>query len=234
MGSILASAIINKAATLLFDANNVKWARTELLGWLNDAQRSIVSMIPEANSTQTVLQMVSGSRQALPSGSWMLLDVVRNMGSAGTTPGRAIARVDRTTLDESNPTWQSDTATASVSVYIYSMRDRMNFYVYPPSNGSNRVEIIYSKLPTDVAEGSAIEIQDIYQPAIMDYMLSRAFSKESPYANPQKALQYHQSFMMFVMSNARDAASLAAAMGALGWNIQQTMGVAAGGTPPAV
>ena len=229
MGTILGSAIINKAATLLFDANNVKWARSELLSWVNDAQRAIVSMIPEANSTLLVHQLVAGVRQPLPAGTWMLLDVVRNMGTAGTTPGRAIQRVDRVTLDESNPSWQSATSAAEATVYMYSLRDRGAFLIYPPSTGSNRVELFYSKHPVDIAEASAIGVEDIYVPAIVDYVLARAFSKETQYGNPSKAAQYNQSFTLFVMANARDAASLAAAMGALGMNVAPTLGVAVGG-----
>jgi len=185
MGTILASAVINKCATLLFDSNNVKWSRAELLGWVNDGQRSIVSMIPEASATMTVLQLVVGARQTIPNDGYILLDIVRNMGSGGATPGRAIARVDRSTLDESNPLWQSDAATATQTVYMYNLRDRKSFYVYPPCTGANRAEIIYSKLPTDLAEGGAIGIDDIYQPALLDYVLARAFSKQSQYADPQ-------------------------------------------------
>ncbi len=230
MGTITGTVIVNKVATLLFDANNVKWARAELLGWLNDAQRAIVSMVPEAGATQVNVTLVTGTRQSLPADNWMLLEVTRNMGSAGTTPGRALQRVDKVTLDESQPTWRADTAAAVQTVYMYSLRDRHAFDVWPPSNAANRVEVIYSKMPTDIAEGSAIGIADIYQPAIMDYILSRAHSKGSPYADASKAGMYWQSFGMFIATNVSDANALTAVMGALQANAPATLGTSGAGS----
>ncbi len=234
MGTITAEAIINKAATVLMDVANVKWSRDELLGWLNDGQRSIVSMVPEASSTITTISMTSGTRQSLPAGAWMLLDVTRNMGANGSTPGRAVQRIDRHTLDESNPNWQSATPVTSIKCYMYSLRDRSHFYVHPPADGTTKVEVIYSAHPTDISvENTAIGIHDMYQPALLDYMLARAFSKKSQYSDPAAATAYFNAFTLFVVTNAQDAAQLTSMLGALRENIAPTVGTTPGGPAPA-
>jgi len=90
MGTVTAGTIISKAATQLIDISGVRWTRAELLGWLNDGLRQIVVMQPNASATRSAVQLAAGTRQTLPSGGWMLLSVYRNMGTTGTTPGRAV------------------------------------------------------------------------------------------------------------------------------------------------
>lgn len=83
MGTILASAIINKAANQLTDSTNVRWTRVELLGWLNDGQRQIVLMTPASTNKVQTVQLVAGTRQSIPTDGWTLLEVIRSMGQIG-------------------------------------------------------------------------------------------------------------------------------------------------------
>lgn len=213
MGSIVVSAVIDKAATVLFDVNNVKWGRSELLKWFNDAQRALVSLVPEASAVTANLQLTSGARQSLPSGANQLLEVVRNMGTNGSTAGRMVKRVDRAVFDETNPTWYSDSSNVVTTMYMYNLRDRSKFYVYPPSPGTNYLEIIYSATPTELAENATITVDDIWVPALLDYMLWRAHSKDANFADANKAQTYFQSYSMYVKGQAADAAKLASEMG---------------------
>lgn len=222
MGTITGTSILNKAAILLFDTNNVKWPRGELLTYLNDGARAIVALVPEASATTSSLQLAVGSRQSLPAGSNMLLEVTRNMGTNGTTPGRALKRVDKAILDETNPTWYSDTSNVIATLFMYTTRDKQTFYVYPPSPGTNYVEIITSVIPTEQAEGSAIQISDVYVPALLDYILWRAYSKEAPYANANKADVYLKSFSMYVTQHTTDASKTSVEMGNLLTPVMQT------------
>lgn len=218
MGSQTAASIINKAAIILFDANNIKWSRTELLGWLNDAQRALVALVPEASSKVVSVVTVPGSRQTLPADGHMLLEISRNMGTTpGTTPGRVPRRIDRAIFEESNPNWSADTAAVAATVYMYNIRDKLAYYVYPPSLGTGFLEVIYSAIPVDLAEANPILVADTYTPALLDYLLWRAKSKDASFAgNFDEAQAYYKSFMTFVIANSTDSARLAADMGALG------------------
>lgn len=183
MGTVTAQTILNKAAIQLTDIANIRWTRAELLSWLNDGMRQIVVIQPSASSTTSVVKLDAGTRQTIPDDGWLLLAIYRNMGTTGTTPGRAIRIVSREILDGFNPNWHTDTAKAEVRNYIYTNQDQLAFYVYPPNTGTQYVELNYSAQPTDLtSESQVIPIFDIFQSALVDYILFRACSKDAEYA----------------------------------------------------
>lgn len=183
MGTVTAGAIIDKAVIQLIDISGVRWTRAELLKWLNDGLRQIVLMQPNAMNTPGAVQLVAGTRQLLPTGGWMLLGVYRNMGTTGTTPGRAVRIISRELLDAFNPDWHTTTASAVTKNYIYDLQDQTAYYVYPPSTGTNYLEINYSLQPTDLtSESQAIPMFDVYQGPLLDYIMFRACTKDAEYA----------------------------------------------------
>ena len=197
MGTVTAKAILDKATIQLTDIANIRWTRSELLSWLNDGMRQIVVIQPSASSTTSVIKLDAGTRQTIPDDGWLLLAIYRNMGTTGTTPGRAIRIISREIIDGFNPDWHSDTAKAEVRNYIYTNQDQLAFYVYPPNTGTQYVELNYSAQPADLTgETQVIPIFDIFQSALVDYILYRACSKDAQYA-PGLALaqQYSTSFV---------------------------------------
>ena len=183
MGTVTAGAIIDKAVIQLIDISGVRWTRAELLKWLNDGLRQIVLMQPNAMNTPGAVQLVAGTRQLLPTGGWMLLGVYRNMGTTGTTPGRAVRIISRELLDAFNPDWHTTAASAVTKNYIYDLQDQTAYYVYPPSTGTNYLEINYSLQPTDLtSESQAIPMFDVYQGPLLDYIMFRACTKDAEYA----------------------------------------------------
>ncbi len=190
MGTILASEVIGKVQIVLQDTTGVRWPdSTELLGWLNDGQREVLIYKPNAHVHNESMPLSAGTKQSLPDGAIQLVDVVRNMGADGNTPGRAIRIVTREILDAQNPDWHTMTPAAVTKHYTYSPFDPKRFYVYPPATGSAKAEVIYSAVPEDVASLSApISLDDIYQNVLVDYILYRAYSKDTDYAaNPGRA-----------------------------------------------
>jgi hypothetical protein len=178
VATITAKNLIDKAATLLFDVTNIKWSRAEWLGWFNTGQRAIVILHPNSNNTVAVVKLVAGARQSIPSHGWLLLDMLRNMGTTGTVPGRAIRIVSRKLLDAFNPNWNSDTASSVVRNYWFDMQDQTAFFVYPPNDGTGYIELNYSNVPTDATDETLVmTIPDSYEQALLDYMLFRACSK---------------------------------------------------------
>ena len=185
MGTILASALIDRAAIQLHDVNNIEWARTEWLAWLNQAQRAIALAQPAANSIIASVALVAGARQTLPAAGWMVLDVFCNMGTNGTTPGKSIRITSRQQLDGFLPNWRGASANNTVKHFMTDPQDQAAFYVYPPSPGTNYVQISYAATPAAVSsESTAISISDIYEPALLDYMLYRAASKHNADGRP--------------------------------------------------
>lgn len=195
MATITVASVIAKVQTILQDTTGVRWPEAELLGWLNDGQREIVLYKPNAYVRTTAVQLSAGTKQSLPTDGVQLIDLARNMGTGGTTPGRSIRIVPREVLDAQVPNWHSGTANAEVRHYTYSVLNPRTFYVYPPQPAASRgyVEIIYGALPTDATSNSTISVDDIYQPALVDYMLYRAYSKDSEFSADQSRPAAHQA-----------------------------------------
>lgn len=197
MGTITAKSIIDKASTQLLDPTNVRWTRTELLGWVNDAQRQIVVLQPNATNKVSTIQLAAGTRQSIPSDGWTLLNVIRYMGTNGTTPGRALRVVSQQIMDAYDPNWHAANPSLVPKSYIFDQQDQTVFYVYPPNTGRGYVQVNYSPEPADLTnENQAIVVRDIFETAILDYVLYRANSKDAEYA-PGLALAsgYLQTFM---------------------------------------
>lgn len=183
MSTITAASIINKASVLLLDPSNVRWSRTELLGWINDGQRQIVVMSPNATNKVATIQLAAGTRQSIPSDGWTLLNVIRYMGTDGLRPGRAVRVISQQLLDSYNPNWHAETPSVAPQSYMFDQQDQTAFYVYPPNTGSGYVQINYSPEPADLtSESQTIAVRDIFQTALLDYVLYRACSKDAEYA----------------------------------------------------
>lgn len=195
MGTILASAIVDKAERLLNDPANDRWSEAELLGWLNDGQRQIALMRPDASVTNGNITLVAGTKQSIPSSGLRLLDVTRNMGVGGSTPGSAVTLIDRDKLDSARPGWHTDQSGVIVRHYMVDERNPKNFYVYPPANASSpTVEAIYSISPADVTINNPITLDDIFEGPLLDFILFRAYSADSEFSDAQQATMHYGAF----------------------------------------
>lgn len=198
MATITTASIIARAGVLIQDATNVRWPAQELLDWLNDGQREIVLFKPEASVTNaSVLLTASLTKQSIPAAGIVLLDVVRNMGVAGATPGDAIRIVSRDVLDSQLPGWHSQAnADGKIKHYMFDPRDPKTYYVYPQAPATALyVELVYSSSPSVATNNGNITIDDIYANALLDYILYRCYSKDSSFAaNAQLAAAHYQLF----------------------------------------
>jgi len=193
--TIIASTIIDRASKQLLDITNVRWARADLLDWLSVGQRLITVMQPNSTNTITTIKLASGTRQSLPADGWTLLDVLRNMGTDGATPGRAVRVISRKLLDAFKPTWHSDTKSATVQNYLFDPQDQTAFFVYPPSNGTNYIEINYSAIPAPLtSESTALSVPDAYEEPLVHYVMFRALSKNAEWAGSPQADMYLNLF----------------------------------------
>lgn len=204
--AIAASKVLARVRSLLVDDGTAyRWSTAELLKYLSDGQRTIAAAFPDQVTKVSNILLVEGTRQSLPSDGESLVTVYRNMGVAGTTPGRAVRLIKREILDDQNPNWHADAKVTAVYNYIYDPNDPTAFFVYPPSNGLGYVQINYSYNPAELtADTDNITVGDIYLTPLVDYVLYRAHQKDSDEAAGQEKANTHlQAFMMFLA--ARDS-----------------------------
>lgn len=193
MGTITGTQIVSRARRVLQDqaTGGTRWLDAEMLDWINDAQREIVIVKPEASSVIADVTCVAGTKQTIPSTGIRLLSVIRNVA------GKSIRRVDRNVMDSENPDWHNVTASNTADHYIFDEDAPTTFYLYPPQTVSpGQIEINYSNSPTDLSVLSdTISLPDIYMNPVLDFVLYRAYSKDTEYAgNSQRAASHYQAF----------------------------------------
>jgi hypothetical protein len=201
--AITAQSIIHRVVDILQDTTSVRWPVSELVRYLNDGQREVVLYRPDATIKSATVACDAGPKQTLPDDGAKLIDVIRNSASAGTN--KAVRMVAREVLDAQIPNWYGLTGELDVVHFTYDPRDPQTFFVYPPALTTTRVDITYSAFPTDVSEPAAgstyddvsgnLDLPDIYGNVVTDYILYRAYSKDSEYAgNAQRAQAHYGAF----------------------------------------
>lgn len=189
--------ILDRASIILQDNTNVRFPNDELLKFFNDAQKEVVLHRPDAKMVNESFSCANGSKQELPAAALRLIEIVRNVG------GRAVTQVDRKILDETLPNWHETAAgTNKIEHFIYDPADPKRFYVYPKAvSGTHDLEIVYSSAPSDVAisdfstDTTTISLDDVYANCILDYILYRAYQKDSEYAgNSERSMMHYSSF----------------------------------------
>lgn len=194
---MLVSEVFTRLRDLLHDSRvPYRWSDAELLRWLSDAQRAVVTLVPEANPVVESVQLEVGKyRQNLPAGGLRLLDIPRNMGANGTTPGSVIRLIGRNVLDAQDPSWTT-TAGSAIEHYLYDFKTPRQFLVYPYPQSTLYVEAVFSKSPTELtATTDTFGLDDTYLNSAMDYTMFRAYAKDMD--SPTSAAKAKSYFDLF-------------------------------------
>jgi len=233
--SILVKDVLYRVSAQLHDISPqfTRWTQRELVSWLNDGQKAIAKYLPSSCSRVDAVKLVPGTKQSIESiasnsiipgdGSapslvmgHYLQSVIRNMGSAGNTPGRAIRIADREILDVNSPDWHSETST-TISQFIFDPRTPKVFYVSPgvPATPAVWVEISFLANPVEISttgsygmdgnDTTKISVDDKYVDDLVNYILARAYMKDAEFAtNGAQAAAHSQLFVSSI--NAQVAA----------------------------
>lgn len=200
--AVTAQSVIQRVVGTLQDPTSVRWPVDELVRYLNDGQREIIMHRPDSKVTTAAVALVAGTRQAIAADGLKLLDVIRNTGGNK----KAVRMVAREILDAQTPGWHGLTGVTEILHFMFDARDPTVFYVYPPAAAADAsLEVVYAKMPTDVSQPGAgtqfddvtgnIDVPDIYANALADYILFRAYIKDSEYAgNAQRATAFYAAF----------------------------------------
>lgn len=212
--AISAQSIIRRVVETLQDPTSIRWPVPELVRYLNDGQREIKLHRPDTVRQTGDIALVAGSRQTLPANADKLIEIWHNKASK-----RAVQMVDRRILDDQTPGWHALPGSADILHYTYDARVPTEFFVYPPAVGGNSLVGAFSVNPTDIAEPADgvlytavvgdVAVIDALANCLQDYILYRAYTKDSEYAG----------------NGARAQGHYAAFANALGIEVKGTMGV---------
>mgnify|MGYP000704722052 CR=1 FL=1 len=200
MGTITADRLLDRARRILQDVSNAsqRWTDADLLDGLNEGQRVLVTLKPDAFTAVSSVALADDSRQELPTDAVSLIRVIRNMGGDGATPGRAITLTPIHDLDDFEPDWHNASG-SEVLHYMVDAEDNTGFYVYPRVAGGH-IEIKYSKVPDQVTtQTSPISVADIYDAALVQYICYSALSSDmDAVANMTLAKEFFNQFVGLV------------------------------------
>lgn len=237
MGTTLVKDLFFRASSQLQDLSPqfTRWTQRELVDALNDGQKAIAKYMPWSCARVDAVKLKPGTRQSIEliaaadiipgDGSTpaqvagtVLQSVMRNMGTNGSTPGRAVRVIDREILDINSSDWHSAALSSTpVSAFVFDPRTPKVFYVSPgiPANTNWWVELSFLADPVSVAhaiEGTygkdgastvTISVDDKYVDDLLSYVLARAFMKDAEYAaNPQMAAAYTTLFTTSINAQA--------------------------------
>ena len=181
-----ALTLIAECAADLFDPGYDRWTEANWLSYLNSGERQLVFFKPTSYISITSFVLVEGITQSLPSGAIELVDIKRNMGTDGATPGASILKCDPKDLDETVPDWRDTTASATVVHFMFDPNNRTKFDVYPkqPATDFGYVEAAYSMVPVEIAATSNnINLNDEYCEPLKNYMKFRAYARDAQISN---------------------------------------------------
>lgn len=197
-----AKSIIRRVSDTLFDVTSVRWTADRLVRYLNDGQREIVTLRPDAMNTAIDHPLVAGAKQAIPNDGEKLIKVVANNSAASK---RACRKVDVALLDAQIPGWRGMAGATEILHWMYDPLEPKAFEVYPPAAASGAVLMIeYAKRPTDIVEPAAgslytavtgdISVGDLFGNALQDYILYRCHAENTQYAQPARAQAHYAAF----------------------------------------
>lgn len=183
--------VLKRVRFLIQDLREIRWTSDELLLWLNDGQRAIVTFKPDAYTTLAATTLVAGAAQALAADAVQLIDVPAN--STGTR--RAIRPVKRRVLDAEDPAWRSAAQSGVIKYFIYDSDNPTRFLVYPPATVGTQVDVLAAFTPPTVTLEGSIGIGDVYVSALVDYICYRCYAKDVDY-NPsaERAKLHYEGF----------------------------------------
>lgn len=175
-----ASEVIERARIILQDAGADYWEVTELPKWLHDGRLEAYRLRPDLFQVTEEFTCAEGARQQLPGGARMLFDLPRNVSAARQ---RQVTVADAQVLARHRPNWRSMPKATELRHFVYDERTPERFDVYPPARQGVVVELCYAALPEPILDAdlpSADLVQEgEYAPALVDYVLYRAFLKEA-------------------------------------------------------
>jgi hypothetical protein len=201
----------------------------EMVDWMNDIQTAITKFLPSACSRVDSIKLVPGTKQsiqAIPAVNCkpgdgttpadavvgtMLLDVIRNMGPDGLTPGRSIRVVPRKQLDTMSPDWHT-VASTEVASFVYDPATPRYFWVTPGVHASTPVWVDAAftaqplKIPNTGTTGAelyridggstqTITIADEFIDDIVNGVVARANMKPVEWADANKASAFTAMFV---------------------------------------
>lgn len=180
-----------------------RWKVQELLSYLRDALASLSSYRPDAFSSTEAVTLQPGRMQRLPEGAVSLSSIDSNVDgseSPVTIANHTLARAfnPRACGESSNSKDCAGNPQYRVRSYTYDPKAPTVFYISPPvpSSGAYSVQATVIRNPPDIDStnwNDDIGVDLKYVPILKDYMLGRAYGKETESVTSMRLASTHMA-----------------------------------------
>lgn len=167
------SVVITDCRNELIDTGGTpRWTDAEFLSWANAFFRELASLAPDYVSARVTLSLAAGAYQSLPAQYTDLIELISNAA------GESIREVSYAAL-KASISWGNTDADAD-GPKEYARVSSGEFAVYPaaPSGGAT-VTALVIEAPTIAAVGDSVPGTPDLLPALYQYMIYRARSKDA-------------------------------------------------------
>ncbi len=169
-----AGAVIVRVRASLLDPDGMYWPDAELYDYLSAAQTAVVNAKPDAYARTAFVALAAGALQAIPVDGVQLLDVTRN------ADGTSVREISREALAHASRAWAGAAPAATILHFMADARNPLRFHVYPPSDGSSSVEVVYAGTPPRLTQATdPLALPDVYETALHAYVCALAFAKNT-------------------------------------------------------
>lgn len=211
-------SVLRPVVMILQDATSVRWTANELVMWVNEAMTSTAVLRPDATARRIEVALTGGNYyrvdDLLVNGDPKALRFMRLIRNTAPESKLGFIRsASMTAMDAILPTWRTTAAKYDIVNFLTDPEDSLGFYTYPAapvpaSTGPSivapaKVELMYSAIPTPVAfvnEGQVWEdvegtlaTETVFDTALAEYVLARAFSKDSEYGGNGQRSSMHMN-----------------------------------------
>lgn len=184
--------IIASARTVINDTDSVLYRQsdTELLKYVNDGLKEASMLSPGdfistgdyacvQDQTEQKITFIDGQA---------LLSVIR------VKNGPRVHFCDDKALSQFNPDWEDEDAGPAVN-WMRMPQDKLRFYIYPKAPSMQTLEVSYLRNPKTYGIDEEIDdCPETWEPALADYVIYRAESKDDEHAVSGRAASHYQAF----------------------------------------
>ena len=192
-----------------YDSSGATYAdqflHTELQDWIDfyhQAQRQLVKSRPDSHYKHASWQLTANmARHDAPTEAIAMIEITRNMGADGSTPGAPIVEVPRDDIESMISTWFSETGATEIELFSLDAKMPRTIWTYPRVHASTDVYVegVYSyafddDITTGNYETQDIDAEDQFINALGLWMKRCAKLVEGDEAAPGEAAMYEEMF----------------------------------------
>lgn len=172
--------LIQRAANALFDPQHATWKSDELLDYLNEGIQTAAAYVSTEFQVSIKHTLEEGARQKAPDGA--VDGVVVEWAYDEDDQPVAVLPFDLTSMNQ-DPSWMQEDP-GPVRQWASDPMDPYAFWVYPPQgNPPGKVQLSVPLKPVALTQfDQKVPMREMHFGALVDYILYRAYSKNTQYA----------------------------------------------------